>query len=157
EQELFARLSVFAGGCRLEAAAKVAAAGLDTLQSLVEKSLLQHADERFWMLETIREYALERLDERGETDSVGERLARYLIEIVAAEDPPLFMGREAAAFARFEVEHPNTRAVMDWAIRSGHHEVVSELVASLFMFWIGRPHLIEARGWADNAVRARGH
>ena len=57
EQELFARLSVFAGGCTLEAAEEVADADLDTLQSLVEKSLLRFTDERYWMLETIREYA----------------------------------------------------------------------------------------------------
>src|SRR5438034_1097288 len=63
EQRLFARLSVFAGGCTLEAAEEVAEADLDTLQSLVDKSLLRHTGERCWMLETIREDALERLDE----------------------------------------------------------------------------------------------
>ena len=57
EQQLFARLAVFAGGCTLEAAEEVCDADLDTLQSLVEKSLLRHTGERFWMLETIREYA----------------------------------------------------------------------------------------------------
>ena len=61
EQQLFARLSVFAGGCTLEAAEEVADADLDTLQSLVEKSLLRFTDGRYWMLETIREYAAERL------------------------------------------------------------------------------------------------
>ena len=67
EQQLFARLSVFAGGCTLEAAEDVAGADLDTLQSLVEKSLLRFTGERYWMLETIREYAAERLGESGET------------------------------------------------------------------------------------------
>jgi predicted ATPase len=57
EQQLFARLSVFAGGCTLEAAEEVCDADLDTLQSLVEKSLLRFTNERYWMLETIREYA----------------------------------------------------------------------------------------------------
>ena len=71
EQELFARLAVFAGGCTLEAAETVADADLDTLQSLVEKSLLRHTDERFWMLETIREYAVERLEERGTPERCG--------------------------------------------------------------------------------------
>src|SRR4051812_12431230 len=63
EQRLFARLSVFAGGCTLEAAAPVGGAALDTLQSLVDKSLVRHTEERFWMLETIREFALERVEE----------------------------------------------------------------------------------------------
>ena len=65
EQQLFARLAVFRGGCTLEAAEQVADADLDTLQSLVDKSLLRHTDERFWMLETIREYAAERLERRA--------------------------------------------------------------------------------------------
>ena len=73
EQQLFARLSVFAGGCTLEAAEEVADADLDTLQSLVEKSLLRFTDGRYWMLETIREYASGRLREGGEADDLGER------------------------------------------------------------------------------------
>ena len=66
EQQLFARLAVFRGGCTLEAAEEVAEADLDTLQSLVDKSLVRHTSERFWMLETIREYARERLTQSGE-------------------------------------------------------------------------------------------
>src|SRR5947208_817238 len=61
EQTLFRRLAVFSGGCSLEAAEEVAGAELDPLQSLVDKSLLRHTNERFWMLETIRAYARERL------------------------------------------------------------------------------------------------
>ena len=61
EQELFARLAVFAGGCTLDAAQEVCEAELDVLQSLVDKSLLRHSGDRFWMLETIREYARDRL------------------------------------------------------------------------------------------------
>ncbi len=72
EQHVFARLSVFAGGCTLEAAEEVAEADLDTLQSLVEKSLLRFTDGRYWMLETIREYASERLEKAGETEGYAE-------------------------------------------------------------------------------------
>src|SRR5947208_9231437 len=61
EQTLFRRLAVFSGGCSLDAAEEVAGAALDPLQSLVDKSLLRHTNERFWMLETIRAYARERL------------------------------------------------------------------------------------------------
>ena len=70
ERDLFARLAIFRGGCTLEAAEQVADADLDVLQSLVDKSLLRHTRERFWMLETIREYAAERLDASGETEDV---------------------------------------------------------------------------------------
>jgi predicted ATPase/class 3 adenylate cyclase len=77
EQELFARLCVFAGGCTLEAAEEVCEADLDTLQSLVDKSLLRFTEGRYWMLETIREYAGERLAARGERDSLFERHATW--------------------------------------------------------------------------------
>jgi predicted ATPase len=74
EQRLFARLAVFQGGCTLEAVEEVADADLDTLQSLVDKSLLRHTGERFWMLETIYEWAAERLQESGEAHEFRRRL-----------------------------------------------------------------------------------
>ena len=77
EQQLFARLSVFAGGCTLEAAEEVCDADLDTLQSLVEKSLLRFSNERYWMLETIREYAASRVGEEVEAGSAYPRHARF--------------------------------------------------------------------------------
>src|SRR5207253_6827206 len=81
EQRAFARLSVFAGGCTLEAAEEVAGAELDVLQSLVEKSLLRHTGERFWMLETIREYAVERVDSSGEADQLRRRHAEFMLAL----------------------------------------------------------------------------
>ena len=79
EQQLFTRLAVFAGGCTLEAAEEVADADLDTLQSLVEKSLLRFSGERYWMLETIREYAGEKLGE-GETQ---QRFADHFVGLLS--------------------------------------------------------------------------
>ena len=79
ERGLFARLAVFRGGCTLEAAESVADADLDALQSLVEKSLLRHTNERFWMLETIREFALERLVESGAEAEVRSRYAAHFV------------------------------------------------------------------------------
>ena len=73
----FARLSVFVGGCTLEAAEDVCDADLDTLQSLVVKSLVRFTDQRYWMLETIREYAAEVLEESGERDTLLERHAGW--------------------------------------------------------------------------------
>ena len=84
ERLLLARLSVFAGGCTLEAAEEVAEADLDTLQSLVEKSLLRFSSERYWMLETVREFAGDRLVSAGESDNARERHASYVIRL--AED-----------------------------------------------------------------------
>ena len=73
ERRLFARLAVFRGGCTLESAEEVAEADLDALQSLVDKSLLRRTADRFWMLETIREYADAQLREGGEEDATRAR------------------------------------------------------------------------------------
>jgi predicted ATPase len=80
EQALFARMSVFAGGCTLDAAEAVADADLDELQSLVDKSLVRHVDERFWMLELIRAYAAESLDKAGATEDLRRRHAHHYLE-----------------------------------------------------------------------------
>ena len=72
EQRLFARLAVFAGGCTLETAERVADADLDTLQSLVEKSLVRHTDDRYWMYETIRGFARERWSHPVTTPTSGD-------------------------------------------------------------------------------------
>src|ERR671930_376078 len=81
ERKLFARLAVFRGGCTLEAAEDTADAELNTPQSLVEKSLLRRTDDRFWMLETIREYALEQLAERGEEPELRRRHAEHFVAL----------------------------------------------------------------------------
>ena len=93
EQRLFRALSVFAGGCTLEAAEEVADADLDTLQSLVEKSLLRFTNERYWMLETIREYARERLDPWRDDRGYEIRHARYYLAQVEARQPLILGAR----------------------------------------------------------------
>jgi predicted ATPase len=85
EQRLFARLSVFAGGCTLESAEGVCDADLDTLESLVDKSLVRVREgDRFWMLETIREYAVERLEESGEAEMLQRRHAEHFLALAEA-------------------------------------------------------------------------
>jgi predicted ATPase/DNA-binding SARP family transcriptional activator len=113
EQTLFRRLSVLIGGCTLEAAEAVGNAGhelgteiLDGIASLVDKSLLQQetvdgGEPRFRMLETIREFGMERLAKSGEEAAIRQRHACYFV--VLAEEPP----------QRFDVEHDNYRAVLD--------------------------------------------
>ncbi len=82
EQQLFARLSVFSAGCLLEAAEQVAEADIETLQSLVDKSLVRHGGARYSMLETLREYAAERLERLGERDHLMNRSAEHLLALV---------------------------------------------------------------------------
>ena len=81
EQQLFTRLSVFVGGSALEAAEAVCEADLDALQSLVDKNLVRHTNDRFWMLETIREYATERLEKSGEAEELRGRHAEFFLAL----------------------------------------------------------------------------
>ena len=113
EQQAFRRLAVFAGGCTFEVAEDVANAELETLQSLVEKSLVRRTEERFWMLETIREYAAERLAESGESDVVRRRHAECFAGLLERVEERL----AAAPFTRDDIvtNLPNLRAAVDFA------------------------------------------
>jgi predicted ATPase/DNA-binding SARP family transcriptional activator len=155
EQQLFGRLSIFAGGCTLEAAEVVCDADLGSLQSLIEKSLLHFSNERYSMLETIREYAAERLEEPGEEDALCERLGKHLVAVAQAEGAPSFLGRQTAGLARLEQEHPNIRAVVAWAHRARQREPVLALAGMFWLFWIRRGHAEETWGWLKAALTER--
>ena len=119
ERRLFARLSVFAGGCTLEAAGSVADADLDVLQSLGDKNLLRHTDERFWMLETIREFALERLEQSGDAEDLRSRYSAYFLELAELAKPELEASSSPVWFDRLQAEHDNIRAVLGDALGHG--------------------------------------
>ena len=156
EQALFARLSVFAGGCTLEAAGQVAGADLDLQQALVEKNLLSFSNERYWMLETIREFAGEQLDEEGEADACMERLAGHLVALANAYGAPFFREDTANTLERLDLEHANVRVVMDWAHQAQRPRYAAELFATWMTVWLSRSHTAEAAGWVDLALGARG-
>jgi non-specific serine/threonine protein kinase len=144
EQQLFARLAVFAGGCTLEAAEEVLEAQLDTLQSLVDKSLVRHTAERFWMLETIREYAAEQLEDSGEVNELQRRHAEWFLSL--AEDAyPHLRGSPTEWLNRLEREHDNLRAALDWLEASGETQLALQLAGALYRFWYLRGHFAEGR------------
>jgi predicted ATPase len=153
ERRLFARLAVFAAGCTLEAAEEVADADVDTLQSLVEKSLLRHTEARFWMLETIREYAVERLEESGEAAGLRRRHAQYFLELARRQDAELRAGEpEEGPVAVLEREIDNLRAAVDFGLETRDAELVREITATLPMYWIMRGRYAEGRSWLDRAL-----
>jgi predicted ATPase len=116
EQELFARLSVFAGSSSLEAAEAVCDSDLDTMQSLVEKSLLRFTNERYWMFETIREFAAERLDESGEQEVVRARHVDFFATSAEAQHREWMYGTDLrAANLWFHAERENLRAAVERA------------------------------------------
>jgi predicted ATPase len=155
EQRLFARLAVFAGGCRLEAAEDVCDADLDTLQSLVEKSLLRFttskAGSRYWMLETIREYARERLEESGEADGPWHRFADHFVALAEEAEAKLDGHEQDVWLTRLEREHANLSAVLVES-RTRDSALGVRLVAALRFFWIDHGHLVEGRAWLDWAA-----
>jgi predicted ATPase len=152
ERRLFAGLSVFAGGCTLEAAADVAEADLDTLQSLVDQSLVRHTDERFWMLETIREFALERLEETGGSEGVRQRYSAYFLELGELAKPELEARSSSIWFDRLQAEHDNIRAVLADALAHGRTDVALRLCGAVSHFWFTRGLWSEGRRWLESAL-----
>jgi predicted ATPase/class 3 adenylate cyclase len=154
EQQLFARLAVFRGGCTVEAAEIVCDADLDTLQSLVDKSLVRaRDDDRFWMLETIREYAAERLEESGEGEALRREHAEHFLALAEVADP------HARAYSRkwldrLGQEHDNLRAAIDWFTATGETESCQRLVGALGNFWGIRGHMAEGSRRTQSALAA---
>jgi predicted ATPase/DNA-binding SARP family transcriptional activator len=160
ERVLFRRLAVFAGGCTVEAAASVCGLGEDEviegLAALVENSLLPRSEEptepelRFTMLETIREYALERLEESGEAARLRSRHAEYftdLAEIAYARR----LDDEAVWSARLETEVDNVRAALDFLLSSDAAKYL-RLAGALAWFWSAHAHIREGRQWLATAI-----
>jgi tetratricopeptide (TPR) repeat protein len=154
ERRLFARLSVFAGGCTLEAAAAVTDADLDTLQSLVDKSLVRHTEERFWMLEAIREFALERLEEAGGAEELRLRYSAYFLELGELAKPELRGARSSTWLDRLQAEHDNIRAALGEALEHGRADVALRLGGAIWQFWYTRGYWSEGRRWLDAALSA---
>ncbi len=156
EQRLFARLAVLRGGCTLEAADEVAGVDLDPLESLVDKSLLRHRDDRFWMLETIREYATERLEQSGEATKLRRRHADFFLALAEQAEPHL-RGSPGHWLDRLEREHDNLRAAIDRLEASGESEQVLRLTGSLSRFWYLRGYPLEGRRRLESALRGDEH
>jgi predicted ATPase len=142
EQRLFARLSVFAGGCTLETAEEVADAELDTLQSLLDKSLLRQSEDRYWMLETIREYAAERLAAGDDEEMIRESHFDHFLALCerAYEER---LTSENIWYPILEAEHDNIRAALDWA-RTSEPKAEAQLAGAIADYWMVRGHAPEA-------------
>ncbi len=167
ERRLFERLSVFAGGCTLETAESVGSIDwefdsevLDTVESLVEKSLLirrvaANGEPRFRMLEVVRAFALERLRERGELDTVRRRHAEVYLDLAEAMERESVATMSNDGFERLAVDHDNLRAALGWSLAEGDApELALRLAAAMGLFWSVRGHWNEGRSWLDRALAA---
>ena len=142
EQRLFRVLSVFAGGYTLEAAEEVAGADLDTLQSLVEKSLIRFTDGRYWMLETIREYTREQLDDSGGTADYALRHARWYLARLQANYPDRLGAGQPEILAWYDDEEDNLRAMLDRLSDAAPIEA-ARAAYMLHFFWRARGAAVE--------------
>ena len=165
DQAAFRQLGVFVGGWTLEAVEAVlqerepASPAWAILVRLVDKSLVQveavHDDRRYRMLEPIREYALERLAEAGESDTVRQRHNAYYLALAEQAAPAVLPLFEEAAWGQVEAEHENVLAALRWAVGRGDGDVSLRLTGALADVWAVRGYVGEGRRWLE-AARALG-
>jgi predicted ATPase/transcriptional regulator with XRE-family HTH domain len=180
EQALFARLGVFVGGWTLAAAAvlvpefgglnsdlpKLSAQNLELdvlngLAALLDHSLLRQelgsdGEPRFVMLETIREYALEQLEARGETATLRQRHADYYLALAETAAPELLGAQQKMWLNRLDQEVGNLRAALVWSLRTQvNPEIGLRLAAALHWFWNIQGRFLEGRAWLEEALAPR--
>jgi len=170
-QRLFRRLSVFVGGCTLQAIEAMAAAldgeaggVFEAVASLLDQSLLQQTESegeepRLVMLETIREYAWECLESLGERETTCQAHAEYYVALAEKAEPELAGPQQAVWLERFEREYDNLRAALQWLLeRAGEEEarqrqeLALRLGAALRWFWLRRGHYREGRDFLERAL-----
>lgn len=152
EQRLFAQLAVFRGGCTLVTAEAVCDADLDTLQSLVDKSLIRVREgDRFWMLETIREYAAERLEETNEAAALRRRHAEHFAAVAEAAERGLAGELQVDLLEQLEREHANLQAALEHGLDAAP-ALALRIGAALYPFWSTRGYLGEGRRWLDQVL-----
>ena len=167
ERALFRRLAVFVGGCTPEAVDAVCSMEddcsdstvLEELSSLVDKSLLgvKAGEPRFTMLETIQEYAQERLEESGEAQELRRRHAAFFLELAELAEPHLTSSERERWLDRMEAERDNLRAVLAWSTTTeGQTDLALRLAGTLIWFSFHRGYVSEARNWLERALSQRG-
>ncbi|MGH2523985.1 MAG: ATP-binding protein, partial [Anaerolineales bacterium] len=165
ERLLLQRLSVFAGGCTLEAAEAVCSgegleAGriLDGLASLAAKSMIladrrQGDETRYRMLETIRQYASERLNESGDGERLRRRHLEFFLRWAERTEPELRGAQQLEWLSQIVAEHDNLRAALEWGLAQADcGEASLRLAGALLSFWSQRGHVSEGRAWLARAL-----
>ena len=160
EKQLLERLGVFAGGCTLDAVEAVCAGDggttpLAALESLVDMSLVRRGDGRppsFSLLESIKEYARERLAARGELTTLELRHAEYFARVAKEAEHELAGRAQEAWVKRLVLEHENLRAAVTWALEDGRPELAVLIAAGLGRFWEKHGSVAEPRAWLETAL-----
>ncbi len=151
ESEAFVRLGVFVGGCTLEAAEGICDVTLESLGALVDNNLLRRRDGRFMMLETVRHFAAERLEESG-ADEVRRRHAVWLTELAETFAERTLAGEDMTAWLdRIQPEHDNIRAALAWSL-AHEPELTLRQASKLRLFWEVRGNFREGLNWIEEAL-----
>ncbi|MFL5653722.1 MAG: LuxR C-terminal-related transcriptional regulator, partial [Ktedonobacteraceae bacterium] len=168
EQRCFRRLAIFVGSWTLEAAEAVCSEAsdlsrpaIDVVASLLDKSLLQQSDRsadepRLLMLETIREYALERLADSGDLETTEQRHAMYYLALAEQSEPELFGHQQRAWIGRLTRDAENLRAALQWSQTHQMNEQLLRLAGNLGHFWYMCGRFSEAMLWLETALREAG-
>jgi predicted ATPase/DNA-binding SARP family transcriptional activator/DNA-binding CsgD family transcriptional regulator len=167
ERELFRRLSVFAGGFSLEAAEALGAGGgieegdvVELFLMLVDKSLVvREAEEggfRYGMLEPVRQYAQEKLEESDEAQATKRAHAEYCLALAEEAEPRLWESGDKVWFDRMEKEHDNMRTALSWTLDNEETELALRLGGALRWFWRARGYYGEGRRWLERALSEEG-
>ncbi|HEY0470091.1 MAG TPA: BTAD domain-containing putative transcriptional regulator, partial [Kribbella sp.] len=162
EQVLLRRLAVFAGSFLLVSAEQVCADErlpihdvLDCLGRVVDKSLLQversGSHSRYRLLETIRQFALERLVEAGEVEQLDAAHCRHFLQVARDHDLERAAGVVVERPQLLDADHDNLRAALGWALRDDHQRALS-LAVSLWPYWLARGHFVEGAGWLERVL-----
>jgi len=163
EQTLFCRLSVFIDGWTLEAAESVCSDAaspsediLNLLEQLINKSLvtageMEHVS-RYRMLETMRQYANEKLAEAGESDALRDRHLEYFLQFAETAAPHLIRPEQLEWLARLDADYENLRATLEWALSKEIAEPSLRLCAALGKFWDIRSYWLEGSKWLKSAL-----
>ena len=152
ERDLFTRLAVFAGGCTLDAAEEICGADLDAIASLVDKSLLRRTGDRYWMLETIREFAEERLGGLPGVSDLRDRHAAWYISLGERARPELYARRGREWLDRLDAEQANLRAALEHLLAKGDGDGALQLTGAIWLYWAQRGHWIEGRRYIASAL-----
>jgi predicted ATPase len=166
DQVLFERLGVFAGGWTLEAAEAVCAGDggpdvMEGLASLIEKSMVRdrraaQGEPGFEMLETIREFAVEGLEQRGDAERVRRAHALFFLRMAIDAEQLLRTDEQDRTVERLAAENDNLRAAMRWSLDRGEPGRVARMGQALYLFWWARSLLSEAVAWMDEVLGAGG-